>query len=877
MPQPLVPAPRVASRRAVRRTAPVSHAALAALALAGAPLALTAALPASLAAQAQPGAARQQTGRIVGRVTDADGRPVAGAQVQVVGTTVGALTDDDGRYRIAGAPAGARQLRVTRIGQQARTVDVAVRAGEAVTADVRTEGSALALAGVVVSASRRVEKVTDAPATITAIGTQQLDATVGNIFAGALKEAKGVDFIQTGMTTVAINARGFNSSFNNRFLMVEDGRIAVLPENGLPVGQFTATPKVDLAGMEVLVGPGSALYGPDAANGVLSLRTKDPRQFPGATLEISGGTRSYRDVQARYAGVTADRGRGQLGYKVSGEYQAANDFANLLTYGAGGAVVAPGAAGSVREDQLKVPIDWQAQVMRGTGALVYYRGEQRLELSAGASRTDGVGQTNVGRNQLKDWGYNTVQLRWSNPHWYANLYRTQSTSGESFALNRFAGAQLLTGNAALTPDSLRMLSDWPSNGRMYAGELQGNYTVRPLLNTSVVFGGQYRDDVVSSKRQWLTDRVTQRDVKNGVRGLYAQTTTPLGRWADVVLAGRYDWPTAFDAQWSPKAGVVLKPMADQAFRVTYNRAYKTPTILQTNFFIPDWTSLISIYGNTDGFTVRNAAGATTATYAPVRPESNRTWEYGYKGVIGGKLYVDATYFDARYQDFLSPLSIIANPFAGAAATFAVPTANPNGIPVNQQGQIVNGAGVTPITLIYFNTGEARLRGTDLGVNYYAAPWLELRGTLSTVDLKSSRVPTGVSLESVALNSPGTKWTVGASFTKLGPVTAGVTWRNVNGYYFRSGVNSGVIPTFGTADVSLSYRIPTRGNPLLNLSVSNLFSCTTEGARFSTPTGGQPNSVLAGGDKGCGFDRRHIEMINMPEIGTMAFLGLRLQR
>ena len=40
--------------------------------------------------------------------------------------------------------------------------------------------------------------------------------------------------------------------------MLEDGRVAVLPENGLPVGQFTAIPKVDLAGIEVLTGPGAA-------------------------------------------------------------------------------------------------------------------------------------------------------------------------------------------------------------------------------------------------------------------------------------------------------------------------------------------------------------------------------------------------------------------------------------------------------------------------------------------------------------------------------------------------------------------------------------------------------------------------------------------
>ena len=55
----------------------------------------------------------------------------------------------------------------------------------------------------------------------------------------------------------------------------------------------------------------------------------------------------------------------------------------------------------------------------------------------------------------------------------------------------------------------------------------------------------------------------------------------------------------------------------------------------------------------------------------------------------------ATYFRSDYKNFLSPLTIIGNPFATAAAggpTYAVPAANPgNGIPVNAQGRIVNQA------------------------------------------------------------------------------------------------------------------------------------------------------------------------------------------
>lgn len=351
------------SRTRVSRTRSQFSAVIAAALLAAA---LLAAAPSVIRAQGTPSAVPSVVGRIGGTVIARGGQPLGDAQIVIAGTRTGVVSRYDGSYGISGVAAGTYQIRVTRLGYKSATIDgVVVRDGEEARADVTMDAVPAALGAVVVSASRRAEKVTDAPATVTVIGTDILDRSVGNSFANALKEAKGVGFVQVGTTSVAINARGFNSSFNNRFLMVEDGRIAVLPENGLPVGQFTATPKVDLAGMEVLVGPGSALYGPDASSGVLSLTTKDPRQFPGATLEVTGGSRSYADVQGRYAGV-----RGNVGFKVAGEYQSANDWENYLSYNVGGTVVAPNAAGSVAESALRNPIDWKATTARGSGAVV---------------------------------------------------------------------------------------------------------------------------------------------------------------------------------------------------------------------------------------------------------------------------------------------------------------------------------------------------------------------------------------------------------------------------------------------------------------------------------------------------------------------------
>lgn len=821
-----------------------------------------------------PALAHAQTGSVRGTVAGRDGEALAGARVSVSGTRLTAVTDPMGAFTIRGVIAGTHQLRVSHIGFRETTSEVTVRTGEESLVAIQLEDKPFELDAMVVSASRQSERVTEAPATITRIGTAELDATIGNTFAGALKEVKGLDFVQVGMTSVGINARGFNSSFNNRMLMVEDGRIMVLPENGLPVGQFTATPKVDLAGIEVLVGPGAALYGADASSGVISLTTKDPRDFPGLTVEVTGGNRSYRDLQARYAGYS-----GNWGYKVSGEFQEADDWSNRLTLvGSLARAYREGdvAAGTIMPEVGRggrAGLDWDASVLRGSGAIVRYMGDARLELSGGASVTDGVGQTNVGRNQLENWGYNFQQLRFSNSHWFANIYRAQSTSGDSYATNRYTQAyypNLARPEASrLSDEALVAASDWPSDGRMYAGELQYNSRLPFFLNSALVLGTSYRQDVVSSDRQWLTDRLTGEDIEVGQFGVFGQLTAPVMPWMDVVLAGRYDAHENYDAQFSPKAGLVVRPAPGQNFRVTYNRAFKSPTILQTSFHIPDWNALTTIYGNTRGFTVKRPDGSVFRTYDPLEPEENTTWEFGYKGVIADRVFVDVAHYRSQYENFMSPLAVIGDGLGLGAA----------GQPVGQQvwaydadgNRINNTLGNPALTLTYYNLGSAKLTGTDAGINVIVTPKVNVRGTLSLIDISDVAVEAGRE-ESTTLNSPELKWTLGAGFQDFGRLTGGFSVRHVDEYYFRSGANRGYVPGFTTLDANLGYRVD-RFNTQVTLGVSNLFAC---GGRFTYADTDVLFQDPTDEARSCGFGEKHQEMINMPEIGTMLFLGVRYQ-
>lgn len=808
-------------------------------------------LVATAAMLAVPGQARAQQGSVTGTVSGPDAAPIANAEVRVVGTRIGTFTGQDGTFRLSGVPAGTHRLRVRQVGYSAQLVeDVRVRAGEATEVAVTLQQSPYEMGELVVSASRRAERITEAPATVTRISSEQIQATAGNSYSGALRQVKGLTYTQVGVASASVNARGFNSSFNNRMLNMVDGRVGILPESGLPLGQFTTVPKVDLASVEVLVGPGASLYGQNASNGVVTLETKDPKEHPGTTVEATGGSRSYADLQFRHAGTFSD---GSFGYKFTGERLVVDDFDNRLQYEAADGSLVP-----------EVPVDWTNRVTRAAGSFVWYSGESQLEFSAGISETDGVGQTNVGRNQLQDWTYDFQQLEFTSPNWYATVYRTESLSKETFALNQFTLNRLAFPD--LSADSVERLSDFPSESQMYAAEVQNNFRIEPLLNTRVTWGGQYRYDEVSSKEQWLTDRITGEAIGIDQGGAYVQTETPVTPDLSLILGTRWDDHQDYESQWSPQAALTYDVAEEQTIRASWRQAYKPPTTLQTRFSITNFVPFVGVFGNRNGFTVRNAAtGDVVNEIQPLVPESNNTWELGYKGVIGDRLYLDVTGYYAEYEDFLSPLQPINN-FLASPPTLAF----------DDEGDPILAANGDPqIVLTYLNLGESKIYGADLGARYALSPSVNLTGTLSILELDDvERGATAAAQEATALNAPPVTWTLGTDFSDaFGRLSGGLLIRHQTGYSFASGINTGTIPTFETVNAHLAYEV-TEGLQL-RVRANNLFTCRT-----LEPTGGQTTQPPVGdgstldGSHSCGFDEGHIEMINMPAQEATVFAGFR---
>ncbi len=244
-----------------------------------------------------PAAVHAQT--VSGRVTDAAGKAVSGAQVTVAGSDAGsdvrATSDAEGRYRLTLRAAGTLAVRVTAIGYTPQSKAVTVAAGESATVDFTLTANPIGLEAIVVNGYGQGQKAREIPNDVTQVAAGDVDKAPVTNFADLLNaRAAGVTVLPSSGTTgggARVRIRGSNSvSLSNEPVFFIDGiRVSSSPSaNTIGVGgqvpsRINDIQPEDLEAIEAVKGPSAGtLYGTAAANGIVQVRTKQGR--PGPTL-----------------------------------------------------------------------------------------------------------------------------------------------------------------------------------------------------------------------------------------------------------------------------------------------------------------------------------------------------------------------------------------------------------------------------------------------------------------------------------------------------------------------------------------------------------------------------------------------------------------
>ncbi|HTK53658.1 MAG TPA: TonB-dependent receptor [Gemmatimonadaceae bacterium] len=246
---------------------------------------------------AAPVAWAQETGMVEGTVrATGSGTPLSDVTVFVQGTTRGGVTDEQGRFRILAVPTGDRVVMAQLIGRARGTQTVHIAADSAVRVEFALTEVAAVIAPTVVSATREVQRRTDQSTTIDVLEGASIREVRAAHPSGIMQRLPGVHATQLSGEGLSMSIRQPITT-KPMYLYLEDG----VPTRSTGFFNHNALYEVNLpqsGGLEVLKGPGTAMYGSDAIGGVVNVLTRAAPVTPTMDATMEGGSYGYARLLA---------------------------------------------------------------------------------------------------------------------------------------------------------------------------------------------------------------------------------------------------------------------------------------------------------------------------------------------------------------------------------------------------------------------------------------------------------------------------------------------------------------------------------------------------------------------------------------------------
>jgi len=585
-----------------------------------------------------------QTGSLRGKVTDAktgEALPQANVVVTAPNVSTGAAASMSGEYEVKALAAGTYTVSASYIGYEKLVVqNVEVKADEAKELNLALAPSLVLLNPTVVSASRREEKALNAPAAISVLEAMEIRQVVSPSSQAILANTIGVDMAKTGIDREEIVLRGFNNAFSGATYVLTDYRQAAVASLGVNLHSVMPNVAIDLERVEVVRGPGSALYGAGVDAGVIHYITKDPFSHPGTTLSVGGGERGSTYASFRQAGVLNDK----WGYKITGQYAKADDW-QLDPNDPADKIELAREAISRNYDYLKYNFNGN----------LHYRFSDRTTLivSGGISSLDATVLSGVGTVQADGFGYTYGQLRLQSGNFFAQTYLNRNNGGDSFV---YGSGDKVVDNSTLF--NAQAQYDFSLSGGKHQIIAGADFDRTTPDTKGTIYGRNEGNDQISEY------------------GAYLQSTSAVSSKFDLTLALRGDYNNIQeDFQLSPRVAMVYKASSDHTFRATYNRAFSSPGN-NSNFLdiISGRTDLapgLSIVGrargNPDGFTFSNAragGGLTASSLLPVQGLWGAPLRYAGPGIPLQNIPLAVVYGIAYGGLAVTPVAVIQQQLAG---------------------------------------------------------------------------------------------------------------------------------------------------------------------------------------------------------------------
>ncbi|MBU3679384.1 MAG: hypothetical protein FGM32_07230 [Candidatus Kapabacteria bacterium] len=788
------------------------------------------------------------TGSISGRVLTSDTKePAFGVRVSAVGTKSHAFTKRDGSFSLGRIEAGTYSLKVTGVEVRDSVFDgVVVEDGKDTRIDLVPDRETITGREVVVyGVSRRPQKITETPAAVTVVTGEKLQRlSRANQLGRALEGLNGVDVVQNGATDFNVNTRGFNNSTNRRLLVLVDGRDVALQQIGAVEWNSFASPLQDLESIELVRGPAAALYGANAFNGVLNIRTLSPREAQGTKISLLGGDYKTMRADVRHAGTIGD-----FAYKITmGRSQSYNLAQNRMD-----------SASMVAEYTSLWPAARELNPLSSENRETFATyGTLRMDYDINEEQT-----------VLAEFGYS----QFGNEVMLAGAGRIHVPRSEKpFARLAYNDHNLhIQGafNQRSTLDTMRVLAAPPGTiilDDSYDLNLDAQYvdTISPGL--SYVVGGQYQYlSVASSRTVFPNEPILAR-----IGGIYGQIEAKIADPLTLVASVRYDNANIYPQQLSPRVALLYKANEDHSFRVTAGRSFQRANFSELfrlyafrpafdasgrpiNFRglqqrINDTLSALSgsaqrVFMGLYDTTVtnqRDPRGIQPGAYGVGNPglnvEQNVGIEFGYSGRLGSSFTFSVDAYYNRLTNFISGfLPGVNSSYAIWSSAQALPAE------LRQYSGIVDSmvyAQLSPQDRARFSTymnnpafvvsntnlGLVEQYGVELSATYAVSRQLEFSANYAfyAANLLDAKTPNPFLKSGRDLLSPNTsphRFNISGSYSVPMEWDVAMTLRYVEGFEWLAGDFRGDVPSYAVVNLNAGYYVT---NDLrIGLAINNL--------------------------------------------------------
>ncbi len=574
--------------------------------------------------------AQQPRGTVGGIVLNAaDGKPIPDATVGIPSLGRYVTSGPAGHFRIAGVGFGSQVIEARALGFQPMRQAVTVIPGDSVSVEFRLKAAAVTLPEVVVSSSREEQTVATTPVSIGVIEEEEIHETRSHHPSELVNRTPGVYVSNFGGEGHATAIRQPITT-KALYAYLEDG----VPIRSTGFFNHNALYEINIpqAGrLEIIKGPGTAVYGSDAVGGVVSVFTRDPSENPEAELFVEGGSSTYlralgtasstfgREAFRTDLNVTsADGWRDGSPYdRQSGTVRwdhHANDRVRFKTVAAISHIDQPGDGGGdlTADDFENAPsrtytsIAFRRVMAVRLSSEIQVRGEQSTFGATAYARYNEL-------DLLPSWQLSFDPQTWESKHQSLGLLTRYRRSVNALRTNFSTGVDL-----EYSPGSRLETEIIPTRAGLVftdytVGETQYDYDVSfyqvaPYAQADVALPGSV-------------------NLSAGVR--YDHLGYDYTNLLSVVDTGSHRRPASTDVSFdrlSPKLGATWEVAPSVSVFASYREAFRAPS--ESQLF-------------------RQGAAENTVDLKPVRAFS---WDGGVRAALGGTVTFEATAYSMRLRD-----------------------------------------------------------------------------------------------------------------------------------------------------------------------------------------------------------------------------------